>query len=111
MSSQATDVAASAVRSVVGTVHGGFEEQAARQGSKVAVKSGDLEISYAALNHTANRLAHLILERSGNSRQVALLYDSGPLALASMLAVLKAGKTYVPLDPTYPQARTTYMLE
>jgi amino acid adenylation domain-containing protein len=78
----------------------------------MAIEGQGLSLSYEALNQTANRLARAILAHCPpGAGQVGLLFEQGPAALVAMLAALKAGKAYVPLDPTFPQARTAYILE
>ncbi|MFJ9607744.1 amino acid adenylation domain-containing protein [Kitasatospora sp. NPDC101176] len=70
-----------------------------------------MRLSYAALNERANRLAHLLLERRvGPGDVVALAMPrSAPLVVA-LLAVLKTGAAYLPVDPQYPADRIAYML-
>jgi amino acid adenylation domain-containing protein len=89
-----------------------FERCASQHASKTAIASKDLSLTYEALNGIANRLAWSILATCPpEAGHVALLFDQGTMAMAAMLGALKAGKTYVPLDPSYPAARTTYILE
>ncbi len=60
----------------------------------------------------ANRIAHTILARRGEGAEpVVLLFDPNAPLLATILGVLKAGKTYVPLDPSLPPARMSALLE
>jgi len=103
----------SAERNSTQTVAAHFEEQARRHPTRVAIQAAQQHITYEALNQTANRLARTIQSAAPEAvPQVALLYDQGSwLAIAAMLAILKAGRVYVPLDPAYPRARTQYMLE
>jgi amino acid adenylation domain-containing protein len=83
-----------------------FEQQAAANPAKIAVKAGDASISYGQLNREANRLAHAILAQLGHQPEpVTLLVEQGLQAIVAILGILKAGKTYVPLDPTFPQPR------
>jgi amino acid adenylation domain-containing protein len=57
-------------------------------------------------------VAHAILaERGGEEEPIALLLDNDAPIVAAILGVLKAGKTYVPLDPALPRARTTYIMK
>jgi len=80
--------------------------------SRIAVKSKGQVLTYAALNHGANWVARTILaERGERQEPVALLLEHGAPAVVAMLGVLKAGKFYVPLDPSHPDARTSYILE
>ena len=89
-----------------------FEEQVRRHPGRIAIKSGGRALTYDALNRAANRLAHAILRRRGmGSEPVALILEHGPAMVAGLLGALKAGKFYVPLDPSYPLARIRYMLE
>src|SRR5215211_1595978 len=90
-----------------------FEKQADRFPNRIAVRTASREFTYEALNRTANRIAQAILAIDAEAQQrVALLLEqSDPLLVASILGILKAGKIYVPIDPSYPPARTTYVLE
>jgi amino acid adenylation domain-containing protein len=92
-------------------LHELFERQVERAPHATAVRSGDECLSYAELNARANRLAHDLRARGvGPEVRVALCLDRGPEMVAAVLAVLKAGGVYVPLDPAYPHDRLAYML-
>src|SRR5262245_14465695 len=81
-----------------------FEQQARAQANRLAIRWPRGRYDYADLNATANRLAHAILARRGESTgPIALLFDHGGEAVAAMLAVLKAARCYVVLDPGYPR--------
>ncbi|MCA6119158.1 amino acid adenylation domain-containing protein, partial [Bradyrhizobium sp. WSM 1738] len=72
---------------------------------------GDAELSYAALNARANRLARRLRERGvGADVVVGLALDRGVEMMVALLAVLKAGGAYLPLDPEYPRERLAHML-
>jgi amino acid adenylation domain-containing protein len=89
-----------------------FEQQAARHATGLAIQTGQRVRTYQQLNDTANRIAHVILqERDIAGERVALLLNTDAGMLAAILAVLKAGKAYVPLDPWSPRLRSTYILE
>jgi non-ribosomal peptide synthetase component F len=89
-----------------------FEQQVHSNSNRIAVRTRSHELTYDALNRAGNRMARAILAQRGTGEEpVALLLEQGAPVVASILGVLKAGKFYVPLDPSYPQARTTYMLE
>src|SRR6266508_5536639 len=89
-----------------------FEEQVARYRDRIAVVSGDSRLTYGELNQAANRIAQILLAHLGSGETtVALLFQPGTSIVAAILGVLKAGKIYVALDPSYPQSRTAYMLE
>lgn len=89
-----------------------FEDQVCKHSRRVAIKTKDNELTYDDLNKAANRIAHAILaERGERQEQVAILCHQGAVAIAATLGVLKAGKTYVPLDPTVPTARNSHILK
>jgi amino acid adenylation domain-containing protein len=88
-----------------------FEAQAVRHGDRLAVAGDDGRLTYAELDGAANAVARLILARlRPDDATVALLLPPGAAIVAAILGVLKAGKIYVALDPSYPEARTAYML-
>lgn len=79
---------------------------------RIAIKAKDHTLTYEALNQMANRIAWAILERRGKREEpIALLFEQGASAIIAILAVLKAGRIYVPLDPSFPSARLAYILE
>jgi len=88
-----------------------FEEQARSNPGRLAVKEGERRVTYEQLNARANRIAHSILERNGEASQpIALLLENDTWMIAAILGVLKSGRTYVPLDPSYPRARLEHLL-
>ncbi|CAM2064007.1 Amino acid adenylation domain-containing protein [Sulfidibacter corallicola] len=88
-----------------------FESQVARSPEAIAVDFDTQTLSYAALNRRANRLAHVLRQRGvGPESRVALCFERGPHLVVAMLAVLKAGACYLPLDPNYPPERLEWML-
>ena len=88
-----------------------FEEQAALHAQAWAVQSPDHSWTYANLAGRVTAVASAILAHSDLSgRNVALMFDHGAPMSAGMLGALKGGKTYVPLDPDYPQMRLEFML-
>lgn len=88
-----------------------FEKQVAAYPDRIAIRSEGRAMTYAELNAAANRLARAILHGSADAERVVLLYEQGAPVIVAILAVLKAGKTYVPIDPTYPPARLVELLE
>ncbi|MEW2513910.1 amino acid adenylation domain-containing protein [Streptomyces sp. NPDC046870] len=89
-----------------------FEEQAAAVPGRTAVTCGDLHLTYAELNAEANRLARLLTERgAGPGRVVALALERGVRLLPALLAVLKTGAAYLPLDPGHPAERLRLVVE
>ena len=88
-----------------------IEAQAAQAPSAVAIVWGDQRISYGELNARANRLARrLRLRDVGPDRLVGLALARSPEMMVALLAVLKAGGAYLPLDPDYPAERLAHML-
>jgi amino acid adenylation domain-containing protein len=83
-----------------------FESFAARHPGRVAIRTGEDQLSYADLNGRANCIAASILAQRGTaSEPVTFLLPQGVLAIATILGILKAGKFYVPLDPTWTGSR------
>jgi amino acid adenylation domain-containing protein len=92
-------------------VHHLFELQAARNPETVAVTCGEQMLTYGELNRRANRFAHTLTALGLRTEDRVVLYLSrGVEAVVSMLGVLKAGGTYVPLDVSYPAARVEYIV-
>ncbi|WP_422824353.1 amino acid adenylation domain-containing protein [Xenorhabdus bharatensis] len=92
-------------------IHQLFEQQAENTPNAVAVVHEGQTLSYAALNSLANRLAHQLIALGVQPDQrVVVCMSRSPSRIAGLLAVLKAGGTYVPLDPSYPGDRLVYML-
>ncbi|MHA6616937.1 Pls/PosA family non-ribosomal peptide synthetase [Pseudonocardia sp. DLS-67] len=89
-----------------------FEAGCDRNPSAVAVEDGDLALTYAELERRANQLAHLLRAHGvvAGSR-VGLLLERSWLTYAALLGVLKAGATFVPIDPGAPADRVAYIAE
>ena len=88
-----------------------FAAQVARVPEAVAVTFAGRAMSYRELDEAANRLAHLLVgEGVGPGQRVALLLSRSVEAIVSILAVLKTGAAYVPIDPAVPAARLEFML-
>jgi len=89
-----------------------FEQQARKYSNRTAVVTRNQTLTYDQLNQGVDRLAGAILhQRGGRQEPIALLLEQSASAISTILGVLKAGKIYVPLDTTYPQARIEYILE
>ncbi|MFF8382070.1 amino acid adenylation domain-containing protein [Streptomyces kanasensis] len=89
-----------------------FEEQAAAGPERTAVTCGSERLTYAALNADANRLARLLTDHgAGPGRVVALALERGTRLLPALLAVLKTGAAYLPLDPGHPAERLRLVVE
>ncbi|QOK93783.1 non-ribosomal peptide synthase/polyketide synthase (plasmid) [Ralstonia pseudosolanacearum] len=94
------------------TLPGLVEAQAARTQDAIAVEHGASKLSYRELDRQANRLAHrLIAQGVVPDARVGLCVERGLPMVISVLGILKAGGSYVPLDPSYPRDRLAYMLE
>jgi natural product biosynthesis luciferase-like monooxygenase protein len=92
-------------------VHHLFEAQVQKTPDATAVVAADEKLSYAALNARANQLAHQLLRRGvGPGSLVGLLLDRCADMVVALIGILKAGAAYVPLDPTYPKDRLSYMM-
>jgi amino acid adenylation domain-containing protein len=88
-----------------------FEEQVRRDPKQLAVQASRQQWTYEELNERANRIAHALIGLRGpGAERVAILLDHDAPMLAAILGVLKAGKTYVPLQPRDPQNRLTAIL-
>ncbi|HVG43523.1 MAG TPA: amino acid adenylation domain-containing protein, partial [Longimicrobium sp.] len=93
-------------------VHERFEAQVERTPGAAALVFEDETLSYAELNARANRLAHHLRALGvGPDARVGICVERGLEMVVAMLAVLKAGGAYLPLDPAYPGERLRYMLE
>ncbi|MCX5202987.1 amino acid adenylation domain-containing protein [Streptomyces sp. NBC_00237] len=93
------------------TLIGPIEEQAARTPDAPALVFGDEQLTYAELNARANRLAHHLIESGVRPGALAAVAVPRSLDLVvALLAVLKAGGAYLPLDPDYPADRLSSML-
>lgn len=92
------------------TIHQFFEEQAERTPDNIALKFEDEIMTYENLNEKSNQLAHLLLGegiRSGDN--VGLIAQRNFGMIIGMLAILKVGAAYVPIDPDYPLERLKYI--
>jgi amino acid adenylation domain-containing protein len=89
-----------------------FEQEAHSYPHHLAVKTKSHQFTYNLLNQESNRLARTILAKQGRSEEpILLLLEQGPAPPVASLGVLKAGKFYVPLDPSYPLQRLIAMVE
>lgn len=92
-------------------LHQLFEEQVKRTPDAIALVLNDDEVSFADLNRRANRLAHYLRSQgAGPEIPVAIMLPRENEMVVGLLAILKSGAAYVPLDPRYPQERLEFML-
>jgi len=89
-----------------------FEKVVAAHSNRLAIKTAKHALTYDALNKAANRVARVVLEKCGDSdTPVVVIFDHDVPILVAILAVLKAGKTCVVLDPSYPEQRAAYIID
>ncbi|MFZ2651519.1 MAG: amino acid adenylation domain-containing protein [Burkholderiaceae bacterium] len=94
------------------TIHGLFEEQARRSPNRVGLRGSSGSLTYVELQQRSNQLARLLRSRGiGRGALVGLCVERSLDMVVALLAVLKAGAAYVPLDPAYPQDRLAMMCE
>jgi acyl-coenzyme A synthetase/AMP-(fatty) acid ligase/acyl carrier protein len=89
-----------------------FEKQVKKYPHAIAIKTQNQTLTYTQINNNANRLANVMLSQGGNKLEViVLLLEKGADFITSILGVLKTGKIFVPLDPTFPIERLAYIIE
>ena len=90
---------------------GPFQRHVATAPSAVAVTFADTQLTYAQLNEAAKRLSDRLRSLGARrGKRIGICLERSPDMVIAVLAVLKTGAAYVPLDPTYPQARLRTML-
>ncbi len=89
-----------------------FETWAAQSPENIALAFGDERLTYRELNCRANQLAHhLQAYGAGAETCVGIYIERSIEMIVAVLGVVKAGATYVPLDPSYPEQRLLFMLD
>ncbi|QOQ56761.1 non-ribosomal peptide synthase/polyketide synthase [Bacillus amyloliquefaciens] len=89
-----------------------FEEQSQRTPDQAAVIDKDRQLTYGELNKRANQLARTLRAKGVQAdHPVAVISRNSIESVVGILAVLKSGGAYVPIDPEYPQDRIRYMLD
>jgi amino acid adenylation domain-containing protein len=93
-------------------VHKLIEQQVALTPSATALVFKDEQLTYSELNQRANQLAHYLIAQGVQPEdKVGIAVERSINMVVSLLAVLKAGAAFVPLDPSYPRERLAYMIE
>ncbi|ACB52421.1 peptide synthetase [Crocosphaera subtropica ATCC 51142] len=89
-----------------------FEEQVKRTPDAVALRFGKEILTYQELNTKANQLAHYLQKLGVRPEvKVGICVERSPQMVIGLLAVLKAGGAYIPLDPAYPQDRIDFIIK
>ncbi len=89
-----------------------FETRVEQYPNSVAVRTRDRALTYRELNQRANQIAHQIVSAIGTENvPVILLFQQGVDFLSAIFGALKAGKSYVPVDPDFPSDRNRYIIE
>ncbi len=93
-------------------LHTAFERQVELNQDRPALSEGSEQLSYAGLNRLANQLAHRLIENGVSPGDfVGLCLPRSTELIVGLLAILKSGAAYVPLDPNYPKDRIDYIVE
>ena len=92
-------------------LHHLFETQADRQPDAPCIRTPQGVLSYGQVEQRANALAHVLQSKGVQpDAAVGVMLERGPSLYVSVLAVLKAGGAYLPMDPGYPSDRLQFML-
>ncbi len=93
------------------SIHQLFELKAKEYPDRIAITCGEHQLSFAGLNAGSNQLARLLC-RYGvrNESLVGICLGRSVDMIVGVLAIMKAGGAYIPLDPDYPKARLAYLL-
>jgi amino acid adenylation domain-containing protein len=93
-------------------LHELFEEQVRATPNRIAVISPGEDLSFADLNERANQLAHFLRKQGvGPEVRVAICVERSPEMVVGVLGVLKAGGAFVPIDPSYPTERVSFLIQ
>jgi amino acid adenylation domain-containing protein len=93
-------------------IHQLFEEQVAKTPSDIAVIFDDQQLTYQELNSRANQLAHYLQQIGVKSDvRVGICLHRSIDMVVGLLAIMKAGGAYIPLDPAYPKERLAFTLK
>lgn len=88
-----------------------FEKQAKTNSNKIALVYNKSEITYKELNELSNQIAHTFFELGIKQNDTVAVYiNRNEFLIATLIAILKCGATYIPIDPEYPEERVKYIL-
>jgi amino acid adenylation domain-containing protein len=96
--------------SVDGLIHRLFEQAATTYAERIAVVAGNASLTYEQLAEQAGQLSQVISYQADNSELVGLSATRGLAMVVGLLAILKAGKAYLPLNPAYPAQRLAQLV-
>ncbi|MGR6765255.1 non-ribosomal peptide synthetase [Paenibacillus sp. T2-29] len=88
-----------------------FEKQVKKNGNRMCIYDGEKSISYIDLNNQSNKLARYIVRLSLNNKFIAVYMERSINCILSILAIIKSGGSYIPLEPEYSNSRLEYMLD
>lgn len=89
-----------------------FEKQVEKTPEKIAIICNKEKLTYKELNEKANMLARKMLEKGVKQTDIiGIMINRSPEMIIGLIAILKCGATYLPIDPEYPTERISYMLE
>ncbi|MFC1849298.1 amino acid adenylation domain-containing protein [candidate division CSSED10-310 bacterium] len=92
-------------------IHHLFESLVSQKPDCIALENGEEHLTYGELNHRANHLAYLLQQKGVEPEKVVGIFLERSVDLiVALLAVLKAGGVYLPLDPAYPAERLDFIL-
>jgi amino acid adenylation domain-containing protein len=94
----------------VSLVHHLVEEAAVSHETRAAVVAGNTTITYQQLNERADQLCRAIMHHAPTADVVGISTTRGPEMVIGLLAILKAGKAYLPLNPSYPAQRLAQLV-
>ena len=93
-------------------LHNLFEHQADRQPEATCIRAPQQDLSYKQVEQRANALARVLMAKGvAPDAAVGVMLERGPSLYVAILAVLKAGGAYLPMDPAYPADRLQFMLQ
>lgn len=89
-----------------------FEEQVEKTPNHIALVCNDKVLTYRQLNEEANKLAHYLIKNHIKANDIiGIMLHRSPEMIIGLIAILKVGATYLPIDPEYPVERISYMLQ